>query len=164
MSIKKIKLKSKVEPAIVQKRKVGRPRSFEEPEDMFRVFLEYAADIKKNPFLVHDYKGKDVESVMIKKQRPLTIEGFENFCWTSGVCKDIGDYFANKDGKYSKFSAICLIIKKQIRQNQIEGGAAGIFNASITQRLNNLVEKSEVVEKIIEKKQVFEINGTIIEF
>jgi hypothetical protein len=163
MSIKKIKLKSKVEP-VVQKRRVGRPRSFEEPEDMFAVFLEYEADIKKNPFLVHDYKGKDVESVMIKKQRPLTMEGFQNHCWRTEICKDIEDYFYNKDGRYEKFTGVCNLIKKLIRQNQIEGGAAGIFNASITQRLNNLVEKSEVVEKIIEKKQVFEINGTIIEF
>ena len=35
----------------------------------------------------------------------------------------------------------------EIRQDQIEGGMSGIYNPSITQRLNGLTDKSEVMVK-----------------
>ena len=35
-------------------------------------------------------------------------------------------------------------IKKAIRRDQIEGGMVGQYNPSITQRLNNLTEKTDV--------------------
>jgi hypothetical protein len=41
------------------------------------------------------------------------------------------------------FSEVCSRIKKSIRADQIKGGMAGIYNPSITQRLNNLVERQE---------------------
>ena len=49
----------------------------------------------------------------------------------------------NSGGTYTEFRDICSHIKDEIRLNQIEGGMVGIYNPSITQRLNNLVEKSE---------------------
>jgi hypothetical protein len=37
--------------------------------------------------------------------------------------------------------SVCSRIRKNIREDQIAGGMAGIYNASITQRLNGLTEK-----------------------
>ncbi len=71
------------------------------------------------------------------------MEGFENYCEDQGVINDLSDYFSNKEDRYSKYAAICRRIKRTIRQDQIEGGMAGIYNASITQRLNGLTEKVE---------------------
>ena len=51
--------------------------------------------------------------------------------------------FLNRDKRYSEFSAICSHIRKEIRRDQIEGGMVGQYNPSITQRLNNLVDKIE---------------------
>ena len=53
-------------------------------------------------------------------------------------------YFINYEGRYEDYVSICSRIKREIRTNQIEGGMVGIFNPSITQRLNGLTEKSEV--------------------
>ena len=72
------------------------------------------------------------------------MEGFENYVADiPNLPMDLGDYFENRNSAYSEFSAICSRIKRAIRQDQIEGGMAGIYNPSITQRLNGLVEKSE---------------------
>jgi len=48
------------------------------------------------------------------------------------------------DNRYEEFIAICSHIKKQIRKDQIEGGMSGMYNPSITQRLNSLTEKTDV--------------------
>jgi len=64
----------------------------------------------------------------------------KNYCFEQGIIGDLSHYFCNLDGRYEDYVAICRVIKKQIRQNQIEGGLVGIYNPSITQRLNNLAE------------------------
>lgn len=78
-----------------------------------------------------------------EKERPLTIEGFENYLEDQEIISHLSDYFANSNGNYSEYSTICSRIKRNVRQDQIEGGMSGIYNQSITQRLNGLVEKSE---------------------
>ena len=45
--------------------------------------------------------------------------------------------------RYLEFTAICSRIRKEIREDQITGGMVGQYNASITQRLNNLKEQVE---------------------
>jgi hypothetical protein len=67
------------------------------------------------------------------------MEGFSIFCYDK--ISQIKDYFANTDGNYSDYLLICSRIKEAIREDQIGGGMAGIYNPSITQRLNGLVEK-----------------------
>lgn len=129
---------------MTEKRKVGRPLAIESPERMWELFDDYKKYIKAKPIKVHDFVGKDGMEVYRFKERPLTMEGFENYCYEIGVINDLGDYFSNKEGRYVQFTTICSRIKKAIRQEQIEGGMAGIYNPSITQRLNNLVDKSEV--------------------
>lgn len=121
----------------------GKPKYIESPERMWELFSEYREQAKSKPILVQDFVGKDGEEVRREKERPLTLEGFENYCFEKGVINDLGDYFGNKNGKYEDFSAICRAIRKIIRQDQIEGGMAGIYNPSITQRLNGLVDKQE---------------------
>jgi hypothetical protein len=59
------------------------------------------------------------------------------------IIEHLSDYFANSNNKYSDYSTICSRVKKAVRQDQIEGGMAGMYNPSITQRLNGLVEKTQ---------------------
>ena len=75
-----------------------------------------------------------------ERQRPLTIEGFECYCFDNDIIGDLSHYFANTHNNYTDFLTICNSIRKAVRNNQIEGGMAGIYNASITQRLNGLTE------------------------
>jgi len=127
----------------------------ETPEKMWEYFLAYKDEVKKNPILVHDFVGKDGESVNRKKERPLTLEGFENYLFINNIITDVSDYFENKEDRYSQYIPICRTIKKIIRQDQIEGGMAGIYNPSITQRLNNLVERQEIDANVNAKQPIF---------
>lgn len=120
---------------------VGRPKNIETPEIMWDLFKQYKKDIKSSPFIVKDWVGGMGKEVFREKEKPLTLEGFNVWCFENEVAGWIKDYFSNKDGKYSEFSSICSIIREQIRQDQVAGGMAGIYNPSITQRLNGLTEK-----------------------
>lgn len=110
-------------------------------DEMWQWFEEYKTQTKSNPIRVHDFVGKDGDSVERLKERPLTIEGFKNFCRRKGC--EVHQYFDNAGGAYSDYLAICRAIRDEIRQDQIEGGMAMIYNPSITQRLNGLTEKTE---------------------
>lgn len=113
----------------------------ETPERMWQLFCDYKAWIKKNPIKVTDWVGGMAKRVERTKERPLTMEGFEVYCYNNNIINDLGDYFSNKNNKYEEYSTICSRIKKEIRTEQIEGGMSGIYNPSITQRLNGLTEK-----------------------
>jgi hypothetical protein len=75
-------------------------------------------------------------------ETPLTMEGFEIFCWDR-YNFTVEHYFRNSNGSYEDFCTICTRIKKEIRKDQIEGGMVGQYNPSITQRLNALKEHVE---------------------
>lgn len=124
--------------------KKGHRKYIETPEKMWEYFSEYKTECKKNPIREHDFVGKDAHSVHREKERCLTMAGFE--CWLAdeNIIIDVGDYFENANNKYNNYSAICSRIKKNIRKDQIEGGMAGIYNPSITQRLNGLTERQEI--------------------
>jgi hypothetical protein len=122
---------------------MGKRKYIETPEKMWEYFLSYKKEVKSNPILVQDYVGKDAEMVYRQKDRPLTIEGFENYLEDLEIIGDLSHYFANTNNAYTDYLTICSRIKRNVRQDQIEGGMAGIYNPSITQRLNGLVDKTE---------------------
>ena len=124
-------------------KKIGKPKYIETPDKLWEYFELYKKDTKSRPFLVKDWVGKDAVDVYREKERPLTIEGFE--CWLADkdIIDNLSNYFANSDNRYSDYSTICSRVKKAVRQDQIEGGMAGMYNPSITQRLNGLVEKTQ---------------------
>jgi hypothetical protein len=107
---------------------------------MWELFIEYKNSVKDNPAKIQDYVGKDAEMVYREKEKPLTFEGFECYLFDNGIISDLSKYFANTDSKYSEYCAICSHIRKVIKNDQIQGGMIGIYNPSITQRLNGLTE------------------------
>lgn len=131
----------------VRKGVTGRPKKIETPEELLAHFNDYKNEVRANPIKVVDFKGKDADRVEMEHRRPLTIEGFEVYCFENDIIKDLGDYFANKEGRYAAFAAICTHIRRIVRTDQIEGGMAGVYNPSITQRLNGLVDRREITEK-----------------
>jgi hypothetical protein len=122
---------------------MGKNKYIETPDKLWEYFLSYKTEVKSKPFLIKDWVGKDADEVHREKEKPLTIEGFECWLYDQNIISHLSDYFANSDNKYSEYSTICSRVKKAVRQDQIEGGMAGVYNPSITQRLNNLVEKTE---------------------
>jgi len=119
----------------------------ETPEKLWDYFVNYKDDVKSNPIKKMVFVGKDGLKDYEERERPLTIDGFE--CWLAdkGIIGDLSHYFANTDNKYSDYLTICSRIKKNVRNDQIEGGMANIYNPSITQRLNGLKEQTESTVK-----------------
>jgi len=109
--------------------------------------MKYKTKTKNNPITFKDWVGGMGKMVIREKERPLTLDGFYIFGWENGITLD--HYFKNTDNAYADFCPICSHIRLEIRNDQIGGGMAGIYNPSITQRLNNLVEKTqtEIVEQ-----------------
>ena len=127
---------------------MGKNKYIESPEKMWEYFESYKIEKKSNPILVQDFVGKDGDEVYRKKERPLSIDGFEVWCFDNGIISDLSNYFANSNNKYAEYSTICHAIRKAVRNDQIEGGMAGIYNPSITQRLNGLTEKTDNTHKV----------------
>ncbi len=121
----------------------GHGKYIETPEKMWEYFEAYRAGVKSNPRTKTVFPGKDAIPQHEPLERPLTVEGFENWCADAGIIDGLEHYFANTKGNYSDYLSICSRIKRVIRQDQIEGGMVGQYNASITQRLNSLVDKQE---------------------
>ena len=111
------------------------------PEKMWELFEAYRKEVKDNPRTKHVFVGKDGASESERLERPLTMEGFECYCYDR--IGSVHQYFANQDDAYGDYLSICSRIRKEIRQDQIEGGMVGQYNPSITQRLNNLTDKQE---------------------
>lgn len=135
---------------------MGRHKYIETPEILHDLFLKYKKEVKSNPRLKHTFVGKDGNSVYEELERPLTMEGFENYVFEQGLNSELSHYFSNKDDRYSEFVAICTRIRQAIRQDQIEGGMVGQYNPSITQRLNGLTEKIQQEQTNIVK---FDFDG-----
>ncbi len=127
---------------------MGKHKYIETPEILWEHFLSYKKEVKSNPILVKDWVGKDAIDVYREKEKPLTIDGFECWCYDNGIISDLSQYFANTEQRYTEYQTICSRIKKAVRTDQIEGGMSGIYNPSITQRLNNLVEKTQTDVKV----------------
>ena len=121
----------------------GRKKNIETPEILWDLFIKYKTQVKENPIKVQDYVGKDGDVVWREKEKPLTMVGFQNYLDDNDIITDVTDYFENKDNRYKDFIRICSRIKRNIQDDQISGGMVGIYNPSITQRLNNLIEKVE---------------------
>lgn len=125
---------------------MGKHKYIETPEKMLELFEAYKKDVKENPRGEHVFGGKDFSRETKQLERPLTMSGFKVFGYKNKVT--ISHYFDNTDGAYEDYRAICSRIRDEIRTDQIEGGMVGQYNASITQRLNNLVEKKEVENNV----------------
>lgn len=126
----------------------GRPRNIDSPETLWNLFQEYIVELKskESEWLKIQYVGKEGMRQTDSLKLPLTFEGFKRYCWDVEIgC--VEQYFKNLNDAYKEFFPICSRIKNSIRENQITGGLVGVFNPSITQRLNGLAEQSEITQK-----------------
>ena len=128
-------------------------RIFKTPEELQEAFNKYKEHviIESNKWLKVMYVGKEAHRVEEPQKVPLTQEGFERFCYNN--YGSVSHYFDNHKGYYDDFGAICTRIKREIREDQITGGLLGFYNPSITQRLNNLIDKQE--HTVVEEQPLF---------
>lgn len=111
------------------------------PQELEKYFEQYKEWVKENPILVQDYVGKDGKEVDRKRQRPLTIDGFEIWLRHNAKIKSCQHILDNVNSAYGDFVEVARYIKSSIKNDQVEGGMVGIYSHSITARLNGLTEK-----------------------
>ena len=136
---------------------MAKPKYIATPEAMWDLFVSYRDWCKANPRYQYSLSNKTGEATAIPLERPLTQVGFRSYAADNG--STVTDYFSNKDDRYSEYATICTRIEEAIRHDQIEGGMTGQYNASITQRLNNLTERVDTTSK---GESVSEIKVNII--
>lgn len=134
-------------------------RIFRDPDELERAFELYKKNLEEVEALEWQkiqYVGKEAQRMSDSYKLPYSLDDFYVFCYKN--FGNVHQYFENKDGLYTDFVGICSIIKTEIRANQIRGGLLGVYNASITQRLNNLVDKVEDITPQAPKKLVIKVN------
>lgn len=125
------------------RKKRGVPKAIPSPEEFWARFVEYRNQVKENPIKVLDFVGKDGMSVHREKERPLTIEGFENYLEDYYGLGHIQQYLENREGRYEEFVSIIARVRKIVRQDQLEGGMVGIYHPNLTARMQGLSDKVE---------------------
>lgn len=123
-------------------------RIFKTPEELEAAFELFKEDLieQGKEWMNVQYVGKEANRVSDPMKVPMTLEGFKRFCRTN--YGDVQNYFDNSDNLYEDFKVICSRIREEIRENQIIGGLLGVYNASITQRLNGLSDKQEIKAEV----------------
>jgi hypothetical protein len=132
---------------------MAKGKYIETPEKMWELWIEYKQYVKNNPRYSYSLSNKTGEIVAVPLECPLTLDGFYEFVCEHPETKfdtdnpDLSDYFENKDNRYSAYIPICTRIKRARTNDHITGGMVGQYNASITQRLNNLTERVDTTTK-----------------
>jgi len=131
-------------------------RSPDELEQAWELYKKNLEEVEAKEWQKVQYVGKEAQRMSDDYKLPYSMDDFEVYCYKN--YGNVHQYFDNKDGLYEDFVVICSYIKKAIRANQIRGGLLGVYNPSITQRLNNLVEKIEDMTPPAPKKLVIKVN------
>ncbi len=124
--------------------KRGRPPRFKTAKDIWKEFLAYIEFCDRFPIDLptHVVKGnKREEGKGGQVRRPLTLDGFITYCGIGQMWKDFARHQRDRG---EEFSAVIARIYACVRDDQIAGGVAGIYNSNITARLNGLVDKKDV--------------------
>lgn len=119
-------------------------RIFKSADELLKAWNLYKKDLEKQKaqWIKTEYVGRNGDERKTKPvQVPMTLEGFKRFCREHKDYGEVEQYFSNQDGLYDDFIGICSRIREEIRENQIIGGLLGVYNPSITQRLNGLTDK-----------------------
>ena len=118
-------------------------RIFATPVELTIAWEAFKDDLKAQAenWKTVQYVGKDGARKTDNMKVPMTFEGFKRYCTDNYGC--VEQYFTNQGKLYEDFVGVCRAIKNEIREDQIVGGMLGVYNASITQRLNNLKEQTD---------------------
>lgn len=132
-------------------------KNIESPELLWELFEAYVKKEAGSPMYKVEYVGKEGKMVTTPLQVPITFEGFE--CWLADeeyICH-LGDYSANKEGRYTDYAPIITRIRNNCFSQNFKGAAVGLFNANLIAKKLGLVEKKEV-EATIREQPLFPPN------
>jgi hypothetical protein len=124
--------------------KLGRPRNFETPQELWEQFENYKIDILLNPILIQKWVGKDAKEVKEKHYEPPTWKGFEAYLFSEGMAVNLDRYRRNVDRAYEDFIGIIRAIGADMYRRKFFGASVGIYQHNIIARELGLAEVQEV--------------------
>lgn len=130
---------------------IGRPPRYQRAEELWKKFEDYATWVKNTPIQASiALQGKKTAGTMEKGQqgthhvtRPLTLDGFKVFAHIS----DWPMFKRTKKYQTKDFLVVIRAIEDIIRDNQVSGAMANVFNSNLVARLNGISDKQEVMGK-----------------
>lgn len=122
-------------------------RIFNTTDELLEAWKGYKENLteQNKEWLQIQYVGRNGERKADPLKVPMTFEGFKRYCRENHG--EVEQYFTNQDEYYTNFIGVCSHIKDEIRECQIVGGLLGVYNPSITQRLNGLTDKQDIALK-----------------
>lgn len=129
------------------RKKLGRPKLIETPEELWGYACEYFNRVNGTPFKKQDFiRGGEYagSKVNLDQMAPYTWEGLEAYLFEKVGIAHIEDYRYNKDGRYEKFTGIIHAIGKIIYDRNFSGAAVGAFSHNLIARQLGLTEKTEM--------------------
>ena len=154
--------------------KIGKPRSFESPQDLWEKACEYFEHCVNNPIETEDFiksGHKAGNKITLNKAIPFTIAGL---CIYLGVntkyFNDFNDMIKEKnadgaDEELSLYSEVICAIRDVIWTQKFNGAAVGLFQHQLiamelgmAQKVDQKVDISDAVQ------EVFMLNGKEIRF
>jgi hypothetical protein len=123
------------------KKKVGRPRLYETPEELLSDCEDYLTETSNRKWIKKDWVGKDAIPVDRETDAPFTMTGLYVFL-------DIDPETWANYRKREEFFGVCTRIERIITTQKVEGAAVGAYNANIVSRLEGLADRKEVEKKV----------------
>lgn len=129
---------------------MAKPRYIDSPEQLWDYFLHYKKWAIDNPIKVHDFVGKDAKEAYRLKNRPLTLEGFENWLEDEGVIKDLENYInTTSKGFFTEYAEVATRIRKRCLDHNLNHAAVGEYQQNIIARYHGLA--NQVVNTNVEQ-------------
>ena len=124
--------------------KHGRDAIFTSPEILEEEANKYFEETdSRDDWDGQNWVGKDGEEVVVKKKVPYSLKGLCVFLGVSShyfsEFKKSETFKSNKD-----FLEVYTRVEDIIQTQQIDGSMMGYYNASLTARLNGLVDKTDM--------------------
>lgn len=120
-----------------------RGKAIATPEELLDHFEAYKKWVKDNPYLVHDFVGKDAFEVEKRRQRPLTWSGFEAYLYRNGIVSQLTHYERNDREAYTEYLPIISRIKAECRADVIDGALSGVYHANLAARIEGISDKQD---------------------
>lgn len=127
-------------------KKQGKPLAFPTPINMLDAIVEYFEAVDDNPYLIHDFVGKDASSVNRRHHRPYT---WHALCLYLGYNTIYFNRFEEQctEKGFRGGDQYCKVIthaRDIIYDNKFSGASSGIFSHHIIARDLGLADKKQI--------------------
>lgn len=118
--------------------KVGRPRKFKTPIELWEAFESFVNYQRENPIPKTHYVGKDGDLKIEFIPRPLTYLGFEGYLAKFDLLKDLKNY-----ERIEEFIPIIARIRAFCKAHNTDMALVGEYKENLVARIEGIKEQTE---------------------